>query len=98
MTEPDLVTIGDDAAVDDASVVCHINTRGEFSLQPLVLGRGAVLRSHARLMSGGRMGDGALLRENTLTPPGDVLPARTEWQGWPARLVIAPVVKPGDAV
>jgi hypothetical protein len=27
MTEPDLVTIGDDASVDDASLIAHINTR-----------------------------------------------------------------------
>ena len=27
MTEPDLVTIQDNACVDDASLVCHINSR-----------------------------------------------------------------------
>lgn len=30
MTEPDLVTIGDDCAVDNASLIAHINTRGYF--------------------------------------------------------------------
>lgn len=30
MTEPDLVTIDDGAAIDDASLVAHINTRGVF--------------------------------------------------------------------
>jgi hypothetical protein len=30
MTEPDLVTIGDGASIDDASVIAHINTRGNF--------------------------------------------------------------------
>lgn len=30
MTEPDLVTIGDHCAVDDASLIAHINTRGIF--------------------------------------------------------------------
>ena len=30
MTEPDLVTIEDFAAVDDASLIAHINTRGVF--------------------------------------------------------------------
>ncbi|CAE7636081.1 unnamed protein product [Symbiodinium microadriaticum] len=30
MTEPDLVTIHDGAAVDDASLIAHINTRGVF--------------------------------------------------------------------
>ena len=30
MTEPDLVTIGDDCVIDDASLIAHINTRGIF--------------------------------------------------------------------
>lgn len=30
MTEPDLVTIADNACVDDASLIAHINTRGVF--------------------------------------------------------------------
>ena len=30
MTEPDLVSIGDNASVDDSSLVAHINTRGQF--------------------------------------------------------------------
>ena len=32
MTEPDLVTIGDNASIDDASLIAHINTRGTFRL------------------------------------------------------------------
>lgn len=28
-TEPDLLTLGDRVSVDDASLVCHINTRGQ---------------------------------------------------------------------
>lgn len=30
MTEPDLVTIGDGAAIDNASLIAHINTKGQF--------------------------------------------------------------------
>ena len=30
MTEPDLVTIGDNSCIDDASLIAHINTRGIF--------------------------------------------------------------------
>ena len=32
MTEPDLVTIQDNACIDDASLVCHINSRVTLSL------------------------------------------------------------------
>ena len=30
MTEPDMVTIGDNCCVDNASLIAHINTRGYF--------------------------------------------------------------------
>jgi hypothetical protein len=44
-------------------------------------------------MSGGVLGEGSLLRERTLTPPGDVVPSFTDWQGWPAHLVGLRVVE-----
>ena len=49
MTEPDLVSIGDDVSVDNASLIAHVNSRGDFSLNPLRVGAGCVLRSHSRL-------------------------------------------------
>jgi acetyltransferase-like isoleucine patch superfamily enzyme/acyl carrier protein len=42
-TEPDLITLGDRVAVDDASVVAHINTRGKFDLNRLEVGDRCVL-------------------------------------------------------
>ena len=38
MTEPDLVELGDHVALDDCSVVAHINSRGNFSLNKLTIG------------------------------------------------------------
>ena len=38
MTEPDLVELGDRVALDDCSVVAHINSRGQFSLNKLSIG------------------------------------------------------------
>ncbi len=52
MTEPDLVTIGHGASIDDASLIAHINTRGKFCLNPLEVGNGCVLKSNSRLLSG----------------------------------------------
>ena len=40
MTEPDLVELGDNVALDDCSVVAHINSRGNFSLNALTIGSG----------------------------------------------------------
>ncbi|OAQ74999.1 peroxisomal-coenzyme A synthetase [Purpureocillium lilacinum] len=49
-TEPDLVTLGDRVAVDDASIVAHINTRGTFDLNRLDVGSRCVLRSDRSIL------------------------------------------------
>lgn len=84
MTEPDLVTIDDDACIDDASLVCHINTKGNFGLNNLDVGRGAVMRSGSRLLSGASMSDYSTLLEHTLLVSGVKAPKGSVWQGWPA--------------
>ncbi len=65
MTEPELVTIDDGAAVDDASLIAHINTRGVFRLNPLVVGAGCVLKSGTRLLSGANMEPHSIMLEHT---------------------------------
>ena len=83
-TEPDLLTIGDRVAIDDASLVGHINTRGKFDLNPLHVGDRSVLRTGSRLLSGARMEADACLLEHTLVMAGDVVDAGRTLQGWPA--------------
>ena len=85
LTEPDLVTIGDGAAVDDASLIAHINTRGVFRLNPLVVGRGCVLRSMTRLLSGAVMEPHSIMLEHTLVLAGEAVDIGSVWQGWPSR-------------
>ena len=83
-TEPDLLTLGDRVAVDDASLVAHINTRGHFNLNPLSVGDRSVLRSGSRLLSGARMENDSCLLEHTLVMAGDVADSGSTYQGWPA--------------
>jgi hypothetical protein len=87
MTEPDLVTIEDGACVDDASLIGHINTRGEFCLNRLHVGKGCVLRCNTRLLSGASMEDGSMLLEHTLIMSGDTTERNTVWQGWPGKVL-----------
>ncbi|KAE8153071.1 hypothetical protein BDV25DRAFT_127544 [Aspergillus avenaceus] len=82
-TEPDLVTIGDRVAIDNASVVCHINSRGEFELRELHIGSGSVMRTRSRLMSGASMGQDACLLEQSCVLPGDHVDDGVVFQGWP---------------
>lgn len=83
-TEPDLLTLGDRVTVDDASLVAHVNSRGNFSLNALGVGDRSVLRSGSRLLSGAQMGEDACLLEHTLVMAGDVVDAGVTYQGWPA--------------
>lgn len=83
-TEPDLLTLGDRVAVDDASLVAHINTRGKFDLNPLFVGSRSVLRSGSRLLSSATMEEDTCLLEHTLVMAGDVVDQGTTSQGWPA--------------
>ncbi|KAJ5632069.1 NRPS-like protein biosynthetic cluster [Penicillium lividum] len=83
-TEPDLLTLGNRVAVDDASLVCHLNSRGEFELHPLNVGDRSILRAGSRLMSGASMGQDACLLEHTLVLSGDHVEDGNTMQGWPA--------------
>lgn len=83
-TEPDLIEMGDRVAIDDASVVAHINSRGNFWLNPLKIGSRSVMRSGTRLLSGAQMGEDSCLLEQTLVMAGDVADDGTTYQGWPA--------------
>lgn len=83
-TEPDLLTLGDRVAVDDASLVGHVNSRGTFDLNRLAVGDRCVLRSGSRLLSGADMKSDACLMEHTLVMGGDVVGEGETMQGWPA--------------
>ncbi|KAI8060739.1 hypothetical protein BC940DRAFT_149570 [Gongronella butleri] len=87
MTEPDLVMLEDDVAVDFASLVCHMNTLGSFTVNPLKVGAGSVLRTGARLASGATMMEDCTLLEHTLILPGAVADRGTTWQGYPGEQV-----------
>ena len=79
MTEPDLVELGDHVALDDCSVVAHINSRGNFSLNKLTIGSSYVLCSHfvilvltrfvfhrSAMRSGSRLLSGASMEDSSM--------------------------------
>lgn len=86
-TEPDLLTLGDRVAVDDASLVSHINSRGQFKLNRLYVGDRSALRTGSRLLSGASIGEDACLLEHTLIVAGDHVEAGDVYQGWPGTLL-----------
>ena len=85
LTEPDLVTMGDRVSIDDCSVVAHINSRGQFSLNRLRLGDGCAMRTGSRLLSGASMESQSMLLEHTLVASGEITESWAVYGGWPAR-------------
>ena len=83
MTEPDVVTIGDRAMLDQCSIIGHINSRGKFSINQVRIGAGACLRSWTRLQSGAEVEEDGKMLEHTLVLGGDIVDAGSSVQGWP---------------
>jgi len=87
MPEPDLVYMGDRCVIDCSSVVCHLNTRGNFELAKITLGNHVTLRSYSRIQQGVQMESGSMLLEKSLAMTGEVIEADSVWQGSPAAVL-----------
>ncbi|CAB9519639.1 7a-methyl-1,5-dioxo-octahydro-1H-inden-4-yl [Seminavis robusta] len=87
MSEPDLVFMGDRCVIDCASVVCHLNTRGNFELTKITLGNHVTLRTGSRIQQGVQMESGSMLLEKSLAMTGEVIEANSVWQGAPASVL-----------
>ncbi|CAJ1970404.1 unnamed protein product [Cylindrotheca closterium] len=87
MPEPDLVSIGDCVTVDMASIVCHLNTKGNFELVPIHLESFTTLRARSRVQQGVHMESNAMILEKSLALTGEVIESRSIWQGSPAESI-----------
>lgn len=86
MPEPDLCRFGSGCVIDCASIVCHLNTRGNFELQRIVVEDKCTLRTRSRIQQGVVMETGSQLLEKSLAMTGEVIDSRSVWQGGPASL------------
>ena len=84
MTEPELVYMGDRCVIDCASIVCHLNTQGNFVLAKIVIENECTLRTGSRVQQGVHMEEGSQLLEKSLALTGEIIEANSVWQGGPA--------------
>jgi len=84
MPEPDLVHMGDRCVVDRASIVCHLNTRGNFELATIRLDNTVTLRTRSRIQQAVHMEENSMLLEKSLALTGEVIEADSVWVGAPA--------------
>jgi serine acetyltransferase len=89
MPEPDLVEIGDKCVVDCASVVCHLNTSGNFELVKITMENNVTLRTRGRIQQGVYMESGSMLLEKSLAMTGEVIDADSVWLGSPASRLLS---------
>jgi acetyltransferase-like isoleucine patch superfamily enzyme len=89
MPEPDLVQMGDRCVLDCSSVVCHLNTRGNFELAKIVIENNVTLRTRSRIQQGVHMENGCMLLEKSLVMTGEVIEADSVWQGAPASRLLS---------
>jgi acyl-coenzyme A synthetase/AMP-(fatty) acid ligase/acetyltransferase-like isoleucine patch superfamily enzyme len=84
MPEPDLIYMGDNCVVDCASLVCHLNTRGNFELVRIVLESDCTLRARSRVQQGVYMESGSQLLEKSVAMTGEIIESKSVWLGCPA--------------
>ena len=89
VTEYDLVTIGDDAAMNDfAGVQTHLFEDRVMKVSAVVIGNRVTIGSHAVVLYDAEIGDDAQLGDLSVVMKGEFLPPRTSWEGSPARLAV----------
>jgi hypothetical protein len=89
MPEPDLVEMGDRCVIDCASIVCHLNTRGNFELSKIIMGNNVTLRSRSRIQQGVCMEDNSMILEKSLAMTGEVIESDSVWIGAPATRLLS---------
>ena len=86
ITEHDLVTIGDDAALnEDAGLQTHLFEDRVMKVSSVDIGARTTIGSMAIILYDSSVGDDAQLGDLSVLMKGEALPAGTSWEGSPAR-------------
>ena len=86
LTEFDLVTIGDDAALNDAAgLQTHLFEDRVMKVSHVTIGARATVGSLAIVLYDAVIEDGAELGDLSVLMKGETLAAGTAWEGSPAR-------------
>jgi non-ribosomal peptide synthetase-like protein len=86
MSEKNLVTIGDDVALNAGSFIqCHSQEDYVFKSDSTTVGSGCTIGVGALVHYGVAMGDGAVLAPDSFLMKGEEVPPYARWGGNPAR-------------
>ncbi|MBZ3694136.1 Pls/PosA family non-ribosomal peptide synthetase [Phyllobacterium calauticae] len=98
LTERSLVEIGDDATLNEGSVIqAHSLEEGAFKSDFIRIGRGCTLGPAAFIHYGVVMGNGSVVDADSFVMKGEVLEPNSIWRGNPAKLhrFVTPVLNSG---
>ncbi len=97
MSERSLLTIGDDATLDEGSILqCHSQEDGAFKSDHSTVEAGASVGSGALVHYGVTVGEGAVIAADSFLMKGEEVPAGAYWGGNPARELPLPVRSGAD--
>ena len=86
LSEFDLVTIGDEAAINsDATLQTHLFEDRVMKMSTITLGRGISVGSVSLVLYDSEIQQGASLGASSLLMKGETLPENSHWEGIPAR-------------
>ncbi|GAA3431745.1 Pls/PosA family non-ribosomal peptide synthetase [Kutzneria kofuensis] len=86
MAEKDMVTIGDDCALNvGSSIQCHSLEDFAFKADRITIGSGCTIGVGALVHYGVTMGDGVVLAPDSFLMKGEEVPPHARWGGNPAR-------------
>jgi acetyltransferase-like isoleucine patch superfamily enzyme len=88
ISDPQLLTIGDDAALGGSVRICaHFGGGGHLTVAPVVIGARATLGLAVTVMGDVEVGAEATVLPNSVLLPGSRVGAGETWGGVPARLI-----------
>jgi len=86
LTEYDLITLGDDVCLgSDCTLQTHLFEDRVMKMSTIELAQKCSVGTDAVVLYDTRMEEGSTLGDLSLLMKGEVLPARTHWEGSPAR-------------
>jgi non-ribosomal peptide synthetase-like protein len=86
MSEKNIVTIGDDVALNaGAYIQCHSQEDYTFKSNAVTIGSGCTVGVAAMIHYGTTVGDGAVIAPDSFLMKGEEVPALARWGGNPAR-------------
>lgn len=88
ISDPQLLQIGDDAALGGSVRICaHFGGGGYLTVAPVIVGARATLGLAVTVMGDVEVGDGATVLPNSVLLPGSRVGAGETWGGVPARRI-----------